>query len=126
MVTFKIFYFNFPHPRHHFQFSIPGERFKLDNIVSYVDCSHTRRLNNYLKRNSPFNYRWYTLAGKTEKSAEKNRGELEVKIAFIVQRCNDTQSLNDLSIRKKKHSIKNLAVSVGKLECFWSCSIGDI
>lgn len=57
--------------------------------------------------------KWYTLKGKSEKSEEKNRGELEVKIAFIVQRCNDTQSLNDLSIRKKKNSIKNLAVSVG-------------
>ncbi|XP_042900047.1 rab11 family-interacting protein 2 isoform X1 [Parasteatoda tepidariorum] len=57
--------------------------------------------------------RWYTLKGKSEKSEDKNRGELEVRISFIVRRCNDTQSLNDLSFKKKKHSIKNLAVSVG-------------
>ncbi|CAL1295560.1 unnamed protein product [Larinioides sclopetarius] len=57
--------------------------------------------------------RWYTLKGKSEKSEEKERGEIEVRIAFIVQRCKDTQSLNDLSFKKKKHSIKNLAVSVG-------------
>lgn len=58
--------------------------------------------------------KWYTLKGKSENSQEKNRGELEVRIAFIVQRSNNTQSLNDLSIaKKKKHSIKNLAASVG-------------
>ncbi|GFT91757.1 rab11 family-interacting protein 2 [Nephila pilipes] len=57
--------------------------------------------------------KWYPLKGKTEKSEDKNRGELEVRIAFIVRRCSDTQSLNDLSFKKKKHSIKNLAASVG-------------
>lgn len=57
--------------------------------------------------------RWYTLKGKSEKSEDKCRGELEVKIAFIVQRCSDTQSLNDLSIKKRKNSIKDLAISVG-------------
>ncbi|GIY06700.1 hypothetical protein CDAR_578052 [Caerostris darwini] len=57
--------------------------------------------------------KWYTLKGKAEKSEEKNRGELEVRIAFIVRRCSDTQSLNDLSFKKKKHSIKHFAASVG-------------
>ncbi|KAG8185831.1 hypothetical protein JTE90_024806 [Oedothorax gibbosus] len=56
--------------------------------------------------------KWYTLKGKSEKSEDKNRGEIEVKISFIVRRCNDTQSLNDLSFKKKK-TLKHLAVSMG-------------
>ncbi|GBM33816.1 hypothetical protein AVEN_222934-1, partial [Araneus ventricosus] len=69
---------------------------------------------------------WYPLKGKSEKSEEKERGEIEVRIAFIVQRCNDTQSLNDLSFKKKKHSIKHLAASVEVIcEC-WGSTIDEI
>ncbi|KFM57666.1 Rab11 family-interacting protein 1, partial [Stegodyphus mimosarum] len=53
--------------------------------------------------------KWYPLKGKAGKSDDKQRGDLEVCIAFIVRRCSDTQSLNDLSFKKRRNSIKNIA-----------------
>ncbi|XP_035230395.1 rab11 family-interacting protein 2-like [Stegodyphus dumicola] len=60
--------------------------------------------------------KWYPLKGKSGRSDDKQRGDLEVRIAFIVRRCSDTQSLNDLSFKKRRNSIKNLAVSFGEYE----------
>ncbi|XP_047984913.1 rab11 family-interacting protein 2 [Leguminivora glycinivorella] len=54
--------------------------------------------------------RWYTLQGKPGKENDKNRGELEVKIAFTVKEG----SLTDLS-KKDKHrsSLSSIAQNVG-------------
>ncbi|KAJ0182610.1 hypothetical protein K1T71_001979 [Dendrolimus kikuchii] len=53
--------------------------------------------------------RWYTLQGKTVKENDKNRGDLEVKIAFTVKEG----SLTDLS-KKEKHrsSLSSIAQNV--------------
>lgn len=53
--------------------------------------------------------RWYTLQGKSGKENDKNRGELEVKIAFTVKEG----SLTDLS-KKEKHrsSLSSIAQNV--------------
>lgn len=53
--------------------------------------------------------RWYALQGKTGKENDKNRGELEVKIAFTVKEG----SLTDLS-KKEKHrsSLSSIAQNV--------------
>lgn len=60
--------------------------------------------------------RWYTLRGKPgkEKGKDKQRGELEVKVGFIVK----AGSLTDLS-KKEKHKsslgqLSHMAQSVGK------------
>lgn len=54
--------------------------------------------------------RWYPLQGKSGKENDKNRGELEVKVSFIVKEG----SLTDLS-KKDKHrsSLSSLAHNVG-------------
>ncbi|KAI8438339.1 hypothetical protein MSG28_010905 [Choristoneura fumiferana] len=54
--------------------------------------------------------RWYTLQGKPGKENDKNRGELEVKVAFTVKEG----SLSDLS-KKDKHrsSLSSIAQNVG-------------
>lgn len=59
--------------------------------------------------------RWYTLRGKPgkEKGKDKQRGELEVKVGFIVK----AGSLTDLS-KKEKHKsslgqLSHMAQSVG-------------
>lgn len=53
---------------------------------------------------------WYTLQGKPGKENDKNRGELEVKIAFTVKEG----SLTDLSKKDKhKSSLSSLAQNVG-------------
>ncbi|XP_054718437.1 rab11 family-interacting protein 1-like [Uloborus diversus] len=80
----------------------------LDEFLGQTSIS-LRGIENF---DRPFT-KWYPLKGKSEKSEQKERGELEVKIAFIVRRCNDTQSLNDLSFKKRSSSIKNLASKVG-------------
>ncbi|VVC90556.1 unnamed protein product [Leptidea sinapis] len=54
--------------------------------------------------------RWYPLHGKTGKENDKNRGELEVKVAFIVKEG----SLSDLSKKEKhKSSLSSIAQNVG-------------
>ncbi|CAF4790694.1 unnamed protein product [Pieris macdunnoughi] len=54
--------------------------------------------------------RWYPLRGKPGKESDKNRGELEVKIAFLVKEG----SLSDLSKKDKhKSSLGSLAHNVG-------------
>jgi len=58
--------------------------------------------------------RWYTLKSKPGKEKNKARGELEVKIAFIVK----AGSLSDLS-KKEKHKsslgqLGHMAHSVGE------------
>lgn len=54
--------------------------------------------------------RWYTLQGKPGKENDKNRGELEVRIAFTVKEG----SLTDLSKKDKhKSSLSSLAQNVG-------------
>lgn len=54
--------------------------------------------------------RWYTLQGKPGKENDKNRGELEVRIAFTVKEG----SLTDLSKKDKhKSSLSSLAHNVG-------------
>ncbi|CAK1544638.1 unnamed protein product [Leptosia nina] len=54
--------------------------------------------------------RWYPLRGKQGKESDKNRGELEVKVAFIVKEG----SLSDLSKKEKhKSSLSSLAHNVG-------------
>ncbi|CAH4031031.1 rab11 family-interacting protein 1 [Pieris brassicae] len=54
--------------------------------------------------------RWYPLRGKPGKETDKNRGELEVKIAFLVKEG----SLSDLSKKDKhKSSLGSLAHNVG-------------
>lgn len=54
--------------------------------------------------------RWYTLLGKQGKENDKNRGELEVKISFIVKEG----SLTDLSKKEKhKSSLSSIAQNVG-------------
>ncbi len=60
-------------------------------------------------------FRWYTLRGKPgkEKGKDKQRGELEVKVGFIVK----AGSLTDLS-KKEKHKsslgqLSHMAQSVG-------------
>ncbi|GBP29299.1 Rab11 family-interacting protein 1 [Eumeta japonica] len=54
--------------------------------------------------------RWYTLRGKPGKENDKNRGELEVKIAFTVKEG----SLTDLSKKEKhKSSLSSIAQNVG-------------
>ncbi|XP_063616862.1 rab11 family-interacting protein 2 [Cydia splendana] len=54
--------------------------------------------------------RWYTLQGKPGKENDKNRGELEVKVAFTVKEG----SLTDLSKKDKhKSSLSSIAQNVG-------------
>lgn len=54
--------------------------------------------------------RWFKLSGKSGKENDKDRGELEIKIAFLVKQG----SLTDLS-KKEKHrsSLSSLAQNVG-------------
>ena len=63
--------------------------------------------------------RWYALRNKTSsKKAEKYRGEIEVKVTFIVQSVSSSHtSLNKAhSVKgfKRSSSIKTLAHSVGE------------
>lgn len=54
--------------------------------------------------------RWYPLQGKSGKESDKNRGDIEVKIAFTVKEG----SLTDLSKKDKhKSSLSSLAQNVG-------------
>ncbi|KAI5635762.1 c2 domain-containing protein [Phthorimaea operculella] len=54
--------------------------------------------------------RWYTLQGKSGKESDKNRGELEVRLAFTVKEG----SLTDLSKKDKhKSSLSSLTKNVG-------------
>ena len=56
--------------------------------------------------------RWYSLKSKPGKKDEKYRGEIEVKVTFIVQSKSDSQSSLKIS---RAGSIKHLASTVGRL-----------
>ena len=56
--------------------------------------------------------RWYSLKSKPGKKDEKYRGEIEVKVTFIVQSKSESQSALKIS---RAGSIKHLASSVGTL-----------
>lgn len=65
-------------------------------------------------RNVYYFYRWYKLKDKPGKEKNKDRGELEVKIAFIVK----AGSLADLSKKEKhKSSLGQLSQALGK--CYY-------
>lgn len=54
--------------------------------------------------------RWYTLQGKSGKENDKNRGEIEVRVSFIVKEG----SLTDLSKKEKhKSSLSSIGRNVG-------------
>ena len=57
-------------------------------------------------------FRWYSLKSKPGKKDEKYRGEIEVKVTFIVQSKSENQSSMKIS---RAGSIKHLASSVGTL-----------
>ncbi len=66
-----------------------------------------------------FRFRWYSLKCKPgKKGDEKYRGEIEVKITFIVQSKSDSQS--SLKI-KRAGSIKNIANVMGN--AFFSLAV---
>lgn len=66
--------------------------------------------------------RWYSLKSKPGKKDEKYRGEIEVKVTFIVQSKSDSQS--SLKMSSKSGSIKHLASTVG--ECTSLSTHSDI
>ena len=105
------------------------------NIIFHVKCSSSlhallacncltlRRLPPYLVCSDL--HRWYTLRNKPDsKKPAKNRGEIEVKVTFIVQStpAASTTSLSKTSLSSsalslsmlKKSRIKSLANSMGE------------
>lgn len=65
-------------------------------------------------------FRWFKLLDKNGKEGKKERGELEVKISFIVK----AGSLSDLSKKgKHKSSLGQLSQAFGKTNLIYSHSI---
>ncbi|XP_022255112.1 rab11 family-interacting protein 2-like isoform X1 [Limulus polyphemus] len=86
----------------------------LDEFLGHVSIP----LSNCDIHEGPTN-RWYKLQGKSKK--EKERGELQIRLAFVVRSFTLTGSLMDLSTAKesKSDSLKRLASAVGhKLQHF--------
>ncbi len=66
--------------------------------------------------------RWYSLKSKPGKKDEKYRGEIEVKVTFIVQSKSDgaAGSQSQLRIHDRAGSIKNIASAVSE----WRALVG--